>query len=158
MRRLYIILLLILAGSPVMLHAENETSYLLDRNPSGRCRQAGPHGRADDVRGFEQGQNPHAAHRGADARARVGGRQPRNRLSPDCHRRQDPSQGLSEGATPRKRGTPAFSRRFVTGNHTPRQQEPTIRLRGCRALRAVDARRAGRAPRGGTRLHQLRRG
>ena len=37
MRRLYIILLLILAGSPVMLHAENETSYL----PSIGIRQGG---------------------------------------------------------------------------------------------------------------------
>lgn len=37
MRRLYIILLLILAGSPVMLHAENETSYL----PSIEIRQGG---------------------------------------------------------------------------------------------------------------------
>lgn len=37
MKRLYIILLLILAGSPVMLHAENETSYL----PSIGIRQGG---------------------------------------------------------------------------------------------------------------------
>ena len=69
MRRIYILLLLILACCPMMLHAENETSYL----PLIGIRQGGAHGRADDVRRFEQGENPYAAHRSTDTRTHVGG-------------------------------------------------------------------------------------
>ena len=94
MRRIYILLLLILACCPMMLHAENETSYL----PLIGIRQGGV---------VKQGRTVELTMSVDLSKAKIR-TQHTVALTPDSHRWQDPPQGLLAGAAARKRGASPF--------------------------------------------------